>query len=269
MPLMIVMIIAVGLILTSAVLRGVQTSRYNQVTTARALDSDTLASTTVKNALIAYVVVNQSLPCPAQYYGDKTMQDGHGGVMNGTAAATTSPSTGLCKTSNLFAPQRPGDSSTYDGVLPWVTLGLPRSAAMDAWGHFLSYRVAPDLTTPAIFINSSVYASHGFKVCAGLAPDGSCTTTIYDPGTSTGAAFVVISHGPNGADAIGPGGIRAPLSNSLWEQANALATPPAFISAPFNDTANPNGPDYFDDTVLAMSLKGLGTAANLYNRTSP
>ncbi len=95
-------------------------------TTAKSVaGSSSLAKIDV--ALVGFAQQNQRLPCPAD-----------GTIATGVANAGIEQRdviTGACLPANQA-----------NGVVPWVTLGLPESAALDAFRNRTTYRVHPGLT---------------------------------------------------------------------------------------------------------------------------
>jgi len=69
---------------------------------------------TLQEAIVRFAQTNKRLPCPAL-----------GSLSTGVADP---PGAAIDCTSSV-------------GVLPWVSLGLPASAATDEWGRLISYRV--------------------------------------------------------------------------------------------------------------------------------
>jgi Tfp pilus assembly protein PilV len=90
-----------------------------QRTTEQRMDS-------LEKALKAYTVIHARLPCPAK--GNALATDFDFGLFfpNAATATCTNP----------------------DGIVPWRTLGISQSEAMDGWGRFISYRVPVDTPAP-------------------------------------------------------------------------------------------------------------------------
>jgi len=120
---------------------------------------------TLDTALANFVAQNRRLPCPAN------------GVLPSTSATagaeTLAVGTGLCAPAN----QR-------TGVVPWRTLGLPESAALDVYGNRISYRVDPRLALQFLPPNPSGFAAMNMVNCTpgGLFPASSVTITGTSPG---------------------------------------------------------------------------------------
>lgn len=178
-------------------------------------------------ALANFVAQNKRLPCPA-----------NGTIASGAANAGIEnpfPVTGVC---NPVA-------QTY-GVIPWVTLGLTEDDATDPWYGRMTYRVDPALSQIAALLMdmsncdpSSTGAVGAGSICKAPTPpctgNAGCTSPnnflagkgldVWDGvngaagwavrqnnrGAGTGAAYVIISHGPTGAGAYNKNGAGAPL----------------------------------------------------------
>lgn len=85
---------------------------------------------TVMNALSVYAQRHYRLPCPADT------------VDVGAVARGTERNGGLCFTNTT-------DRTLYqatEGVVPWRELGLAERDVMDAWGRYITYKPAPQLT---------------------------------------------------------------------------------------------------------------------------
>lgn len=150
-----IVLVVLGL-LTSGLLSALQ------VALLRSRIADTRnAMTQAQEALFAYAVAHQSLPCPAQSPLDGSAQ---------------SRSTGAC------AQRR--------GLLPWQELGL---RGTDAWGRRLGYVVSQSLVVaPGSRIT---LASAGEIALIGRDANGTTTSMA----SSGAVAFALWSHGENGS----------------------------------------------------------------------
>lgn len=126
----------------------------------------------VKDALINYFGANHRLPCP------------------------NNPATGTLIDGNEVLPTLAnGRCVPKFGVLPYATLGLPRSAAEDGWGNLFSYQVYDDSGTPPTCPGTGV--SWGYQPCFGTGKSGGITVNEGTTSIATVVA-IVISHGANG-----------------------------------------------------------------------
>lgn len=175
-------------------------------------------------ALVRFVMLNNRLPCPADGTLPETDPNAGrelvGATVHGCAAAVVSRA-----------------------VVPWRTLGLTMQDALDAWGVQITYRPWMSVSTP----NHSLTLSTPLSLaCDSLAPFAPRTPAQWNaclqstprlghrvrPSTSstlaqslaeptpvsptdknTGAAFVLISHGPNRCGGYAAGG-AGPLASS-------------------------------------------------------
>lgn len=89
----------------------------------------------IAQALSVYVESAGRLPCPA----DPSAVDETAGWERGVTPADIKAPAGQPPTSSC-------DAKTREGIVPFMTLGLPKRTAMDGWGHFYSYAVSPVFT---------------------------------------------------------------------------------------------------------------------------
>lgn len=281
-------VVIVVLSLLLAMIAGIATAMVGQQ--RREATRQRLAG--VETAIALYVSQNKRLPCPAD------------GQIAGTSATAgyevRNSGTQVCEIGSVANQQR------Y-GVVPWRTLGLAESDITDGWGNRLTYRVAPELVlanamdltacdpggtagltsgfcnpttggTPCSSANfpgnctppSAYTAAKGLKVRNLSSP----TPLIMDPSLtpSTGAAYIVISHGENGVGAYSNQGIvqSGAVASGTLEAANNAADV-AFTAS--TSAATPvfidDFPDYnagalhFDDFVLRPSILAVATKAQL------
>lgn len=239
----------------------------------------------VDAALAQFVARNRRLPCPAR-----------GTLASGALGAGTESinlGTGLCT-----------PATQIDGVVPWVTLGLAENDARDAWNGRISYRVQPSLAsnlmnlmnmswcTAAGATNGATGAANACQPvpCAGAACMDDANylyakgLQVQDGGgawlnqpapawsgapaplpVSSGAAYVLVSHGANGARAYNASGILqagapAPGNQELANRnGTALTGTTIFVDQAPQATV---GTTYFDDMLSHPSLATvLGKAA--------
>lgn len=233
-------------------------------------------------AMVNFVISNQRLPCPA----DGTIASGGAGA--GTEQRNPA---GNCTGMN-------------SGVVPWLAIGLSESDALDGWGNRITYRVPTlgigftqngalnatrcDPAGTAAVTVGNPYACQ-IAGCTGATVAG-CTSplnflngrgllvidesgnNVNDPATNTGAAYVMISHGSDGArsyntagNLIG-GGLVGP--NEAWNNNNSpirLGALGYFHSSQLIEGAA----GHFDDVVSHPSLMSILTKAQLGPRVQP
>jgi len=248
------------------------------------------ALTKIDTALANFVAQNKRLPCPAN--GTIASGLGNAGVEN------PYPPTGVCALNQI------------DGVVPWVTLGISETDAMDPWNGRITYRVQPALASsitklmdmswcdPAgIPTGASGVALACTPGCVGAAcmsalnylyskglqvQDGTgiwlnnpsplwAGAPVPPPPNSTGAAYVLISHGPSGAGAHNRGG--GPVqpgsavvgTNEMPNFANrALTGATIFIDAQSNTT---NTLADFDDYLHHPTITSVLNSVSLGTRS--
>jgi hypothetical protein len=244
----------------------------------------------VDTAIALFVSQNKRLPCPA---------DGRiAGTAVGAGVEARNAGTGICQIGGV------ANTQTH-GVVPWQTLGLAEPDVTDGWGNRLTYRVAPELVIAnamdltACDPGGNPIAGLPGGVCnpacaASTFPD-SCTppstytqnkglkvrnlssaSLIMDPapatGPSTGAAYIVISHGENRQGAYDNFGVlqASTVASGTLESANNAANV-AFVFAASTATSAfvddfpvyADGAGHFDDWLLRPSILTVATKAQL------
>ena len=264
----------------------------------RDIQNRTLIRTQLDNidiALVNFVAINKRLPCPA-----------NGLLASGVAGAGVetlspgppppgNPPIGNCN-----------PTSQINGVLPWVSLGLTEADATDPWGGRMTYRVDPALAggTPLpLLMNMSNCdpSSTGIAVggaCQTPAPPCTGGTGCTSPsaflsnkgldvwngingalgwairqnnrGNGTGAAYVVISHGPTGTGAYNKGGVLQPGSmgagaNETQNRNNNVVALPSALATTYRDAALDDiaGGAHFDDYLSHPTIMTVLNKANL------
>lgn len=207
------LILSGGLMAITPVLKGTRTTETNM-----RLDL-------IEKALVLYTIRNGCLPCPA---------DGTASTASGMAAPT---GCGACTV------------AAANGVVPWGSLGLSQNDATDGWGNRISYVVTTALasTTTSMTRSGTTY------------PAGTLRVEDSDPATSTGAnslltsaaAYVLISHGPDGYGARtinGAAFASAPAGNTVQSNNGTKA---CNVANPCQqgDPVDITGNDQFDDLV--------------------
>jgi prepilin-type N-terminal cleavage/methylation domain-containing protein len=221
-----------------------------QLTNARIKATQSQANV-IKKALITFIATNNRLPCPAV----ETLPDTNANY--GVEAANPGTCTG---TTDLTGASR--------GIVPWVSLGIADSAALDGWNRRFTYVVttsqtnlvgwtvqtAGQRTVPGMRGNVSVHNATptglGLPGVAGQNQVNACSTTPADNTCNNFAVVMIISHGSNGFGAFLPGtGARLlPLPVGANELENTDADT-AFTQMAFTDNAAAPG-GVFDDLVL-------------------
>ena len=234
----------------------------------------------VDAALVSFVAINRRLPCPA---------DG-------------SVSTGI----EVFGTQANPCTNQANGVVPWAALGLSASDIEDGWGTRITYRMDPYLArTGAMDMsrcdpagtaagapsdgNAPSRASCGVAgVCTSLTLN-QCVTPIQfldlkgvqvrdavggnvlmNPGLtpSTGAAYVLISHGENRSGGYSDSGTLLAAAIAV-EGANETQNRAETSLAYYVDASQNYSTDAtrFDDYVLRPSVISVIQRASLGPRS--
>lgn len=294
-------VVIVVLSLLLAMIAGLSTAMLGQQ--RREATRQRLAG--VETAIALFVSQNTRLPCPA---------DGQTpGTESSAGYEDRDPASGACRVGFLRTGSATTHRQT-NGVVPWRTLGLAETDATDGWGTRLTYRVAPELTLnnamnftscdpgAPILVNAAPRAA----VCASPCPNGAwpsgCTnprdvtftvglkirnlssaTLIMDPEpaggppppASTGAAYVVISHGESMNGGFGNQGvIQAGLVNLGTLEANNAASSAAdfasgssiAVGAPVFVDDFPRyvaDTEHFDDFLLRPSILAVAAKAQI------
>ncbi|NJD30062.1 MAG: prepilin-type N-terminal cleavage/methylation domain-containing protein [Chloroflexi bacterium] len=280
-------VVIVVLSLLLAMIAGIATAMLGQQ--RREATRQRLAG--VETALALFVSQNQRLPCPAN--GTLAGTDNNAGVEQITLGTPN-----VCSVGGVAGSQQ-------HGVVPWRALGISEQDATDGWGNRLTYRVSAqfvtlpamnmtycdpggtEATTGAALVATSGYCLLSCTSAGFLANTNNCRqpaavtfgrglevrnlsgTKIMDPspgtGASTGAAYIVISHGENAAGAYNNQGViqGASGTDSGTEEAKNAAN--LVLQAYYVDdfASYPAGTGHFDDFVLRPSILTVVTKAQL------
>jgi len=188
----------------------------------------------IEDALAIYAANNDDIPCPSN------PSLGPGSPNNGIQAT-------ICTSTMAF------------GGVPWQALGLSEADVLDGWGRRIDYAV-----TSAVAIGGGkLKCSGGYK---NLTPGilqvrGASDTVPPDPR----AAYVLISHGENGAGGYLPSGARLPLTAaSQTENINSKTLGAATAGASnINLTFYSEKPDSGDTTIGFDDIVRFRTSGQL------
>ena len=284
-------VVIVVLSLLLAMIAGIATAMLGQQ--RREATRQRLAG--VETAIALFVSQNKRLPCPA---------DGRiSGTTSGAGIEARNGTTEVCQVGGA------ANTQTH-GVIPWQSLGIAEQDVTDGWGNRLTYRVAPELVrnsamdltacdpggefdltgTPSGRCNQ---VGSGATDCSSANFPTRCTppsvytqgkglgvrnldsaTLIMDPvaSPSTGAAYIVISHGENGQGAYSNQGTlqAGTVPSGTLESANNAADV-AFVNSSSSTAAAfvddfpvyLEGTGHFDDWLLRPSILTVATKAQL------
>lgn len=227
-------------------LASVGLSALNAQMTSASISATKKKQEIIKDTLIAYLGINKRLPCPAI---DNSGQE---------SRVTTNT---------------PANCTGYFGILPYATLGLSKSTALDGQENFFSYAVSSQWTltysiaAPIAGGTSTNAAGSAFNVGISGAlsikdrsPATSATTTVI----SSNAAAFIVSHGKNGLGALTTKGTSnvspAPGADELANVpvSATWVAPAAFYQRGYTDV---DVPTYgaFDDVALTLNPNDLIT----------
>ena len=222
----------------------------------------------LEQAMVRFVMVNRRLPCPAD--GDLPP----GNANQGLELAAGGACTALALT---------------NGVVPWRSLGVSQTDALDAWSTMVSYRVwgvvantltayagagtGMDMTnldpSTAGAVNGWL-AGRGFRACNGDPCAVGSPTELASKANGNGVAYFLISHGPNrfggfSADGnylgVSVGAPPGPLENTNRSTVPLRSASPNdfYVDADFAE----NPAAYYDDLVLRPTILSVAMAAGL------
>lgn len=205
----------------------------------------------VRDALVAYFTANHRLPCPDN--GSNVGNTGRDGVEDRVVGGANPVVTSGCVTAL--------------GTVPYLTIGIAREKALDAYGNFITYR----LDTTRNWHLTSTFPPQAlpnppnpFVPCSppGIIGPPVAGLSVYSAPAvqqTNVAAVVLISHGPNGLGAWNQGTTNASrntLPAIAGEQGNTVAAPAApagYRAYVYSDSAAAP----FDDVVQQMGLADI------------
>jgi len=220
-----VVVVIIGVMMTMG-LAAMNAARSNQ-----AFSTTIQKQATIKQALINYIRNNTRLPCPDT---DFAAPDG---IENRTTAGNTATA-----------------CSAKFGLLPYVTLSLPRDAVQDGWGNFFSYQVSNTPPTTDWTLTANFYSGNTGIITVNTRVGVAGTVTPL----ATSVVAVVVSHGPNGFGAYTIGGTRntvAGVATDEYLNANGGGGNVYYKRDPTTDDTAVGGA--IDDVVLYMTANDL------------
>jgi type II secretory pathway pseudopilin PulG len=137
----------------------------------------------IQKALWVFAAKNNRLPCPA--LGTATSQSASDGVEQTPCTAVTAP-----------------------GVVPWKTLGINYTDALDGWGRRIGYAVSGSVSSGTPYQSPPTGDSIQVSLCTA---GGACSAATE--------AYVLISYGADGAGAYLPSGRQMSASAALAYEA--------------------------------------------------
>jgi prepilin-type N-terminal cleavage/methylation domain-containing protein len=202
---------------------------------------------TIETALAAFVNYQGYIPCPAN--GLALEYDSTQGVFGyPSASAVYNSTTHVCSG---------GSVTNYTGMVPTREIGLPDETAYDGWGRKFTYRIGTGLGNATDFAQETYAGDISITDIYGIEK-----TDINKPSPyNFGAAYVIISHGPNGLGAWRRNNTTAPTlpatTSIEYANTNHAQSRPVYIQNPRTTT--------FDDIVV---FKKKSELTNLRRSTS-
>jgi prepilin-type N-terminal cleavage/methylation domain-containing protein len=96
--------------------------------------------------------------------------------------------------------------TVLSGGVPYITLGLPMSAALDGYTSKIGYLVTKNLTTAALFNTATSTGRIEVRTGKLEQPCSSVCEVTFEPSASTGAAYAILSFGADQRGARGKNG---------------------------------------------------------------
>jgi len=192
----------------------------------------------IKQALINYLGQYKRLPCPATTVAAGGIEDRSG-----------SP----CK--------------QYSGIVPYATLGLDRSAALDGWENFIDYVVSPTSNaTPPYNAWLYTYGTTGSTtvttnpILAFWPSNTAGSLNVIGNSTLSGIVAALISHGKNGYGAFNTKGGKNDSSAAGTDEKqniNPISGSLANTVVKRDSTDSTAGGGAFDDLVMILGANDL------------
>ena len=205
------------------------------------------AMTKIEDALTLYAIQYGCMPCPAD-----------GDIAAGVANAGLSERNGAAFYTNQCVDDAGGTACRglgQDSVVPWTTLGLQESDALDGWGNRINYHLTATATDPVFDTAScpaSTYTSGIFRCGISYPADAAnylivqntALAEITNPAER--ALYVLVSQGPDGDNARAgqTGTVQANPRNTATQNENTDGDNTFVQGGPIGVIAT-----YFDDIV--------------------
>ena len=230
---------------------GVGTSSITAMRTNLGISSTRAKQHTIRDALITFISRNRRLPCPARE--ELAPGDAGYGVESGGGSDD-------CAATDI------GGGAIQRGIVPWVSLGLSDTDALDGWYNRFSYFVTeseltskptrtPTPPTPLSGMRGSIRLHSGTPINPGLPPAGNqvnaCDATGNN-GCNIAAVGLLISYGNNGSGAFTANGNRLDPPIATAELEN-IDTDASFVQTQYSSSEV----NSFDDVLLAMTPADL------------
>lgn len=206
--------------------------------------------TKIEDALLLYAIQNSCLPCPAD--ATTPASDGVQALLSGVA-----------HTADACAGAANECFTGADAIVPWQTLGLSRADAMDEWGTWITYHLSTNADTQGAAPNTCddfhedvlLADAVGFQRTGTIFPQGCLNVETQATAFTTitaGAAYVLISHGPDtsgGYSENGAARTNAYSPGNTAQEENNAGTCDDVNECHQGDPIDIDGNTYFDDIV--------------------
>ncbi|PHV10188.1 hypothetical protein CSQ89_17580 [Chitinimonas sp. BJB300] len=192
----------------------------------------------IKQALQRYAAANGRLPCPAPVNLASTAAN--------FGAASREPPVDAGVTCNLGGVTNIAGNTVYRGLVPWATLGIPESQALDGFDGYYTYYVSR-----AAIRNPSALLTPAQRLSPGSSINGPIIVNNGVTNIATGVVAAIISHGINGYGAYtyhGAGAQKPAANGGAREQENTNNN----VTLTKADYAE-SGTNQFDDIVIWLS----------------
>jgi type II secretory pathway pseudopilin PulG len=226
---MAIVLVIAGLLISAAITIG-----SAQISSSR-ISATKERQTAIKNALTAFILRNNRVPCPAV----PTWSELDAGY--GIEAANLGACTGV-----------PASGGVSVGIIPWKSLGLNNDGANDGYNNRFTYAVTTsqtNLTSRTISGMRGAIAIHSATPASAANQTNNCTPIgwTYNP---CQAVVVILSHGELGRGAYRPNGgrIDMPDAGNVDELENTNSDS-VFIDREYGSV--------FNDLLLALDPEDL------------
>lgn len=145
--------------------------------------------------------------------------------------------------------------TTTSGTLPWLTLGMSKTDAIDSYGTYYTYVVAGTSEELCVSVPNDYDDDADPEYTGETIPfENLQVKTTADGATGAYVPFALISHGKNSLGGISSAGTarESPAAGS-FELINATANPTTIYTGP----AETDDDAYFDDTVWAPATTDI------------
>ena len=232
-------IMAISGILLSGYLRyySVQMEKQRIETTKKRMEE-------LREALTTYALMHHRLPCPASPSGTNSVTNHDGTPVDPCSPDVKQAPDGVIV--HIDPNSQDQAQHIWIGVVPTHDLRLGDEQGQDAWGDKFTYAVTRRLTFPfGMAGNPPPFGTIAVE-------DGTGRSVLDQPNS---ARYVIVSHGPTGAGAWTPQGVRKPCSETTADSVNCNDGG-TFVAAPFSQKP---GPTFYDDFVIYDNAAAGGT----------